>query len=263
MSVTRIIENQDLLKILVESGSYFGHRRSRRNPKMNSYIYSERNGVDIIDLRQTVLQLQQVFELIGKVVGSGGRLLFVGTKTQARDIVAEEAVRCGQHYVNYRWLGGTLTNRKTIAKSIQELSRLDEMMGSNKFTLYTKKEQQLFERKRQKLERGLGGIRDMGGLPNLIFVVDVCEENIAVREARKLGIPVVGIVDTNGNPDVVDYPIPGNDDSHRSIRAFSRLIGNAVLAGLQKEVGISGSDQQKIEADFFKDLPPVESDKDK
>lgn len=223
------------MRQLLEAGVHFGHQKHRWNPKMGPYIFGERNNVHIIDLSQTVPHLYRALKLVRDSVASGGRILFVGTKRQASIAVAEEAKRCGQYYVNNRWLGGMLTNWATISRSIKRLKDLDEKLGAGIAGL-TKKEVLQMTRQREKLERSLGGIRDMGGLPDVIFMIDTNRESLAISEARVLGIPVVAILDTNSNPDGIAFPVPGNDDATRAIELYCRLIADSVLDGLQEEV---------------------------
>ena len=229
------------MRQLLEAGVHFGHQTHRWNPKMAPYIFGARNNVHIIDLSQTVPLLHQALKVVSDTVAKGGRVLFVGTKRQASDIVADAARRSAQYYVNSRWLGGMLTNWKTISNSIQRLRRLDEMLGSENLGL-TKKERLNLERERDKLERALGGIRDMGSTPDMMFVIDTNKEAIAVQEARRLGIPVIAIIDSNCDPDVVDYPIPGNDDAARAISLYCDLIAKAAIDGIERQQGSLGLD---------------------
>src|SRR5947199_1758073 len=219
------------MKQLLEAGVHFGHQTRRWNPKMKPYIYTERNGIHIIDLQKTVSLLDQAYGYVRDVTSQGGRVLFVGTKKQAQDAVAEEATRAGQFYVNQRWLGGLLTNISTVQRSIKRLKELDSMATESAYEGRAKKEVGRLERERKHLEQNLAGIKDMNGLPDLLFVIDSNKEAIAVREARKLGIPVVAVVDTNCDPDEVDYVIPGNDDALRAIRLFTTKIAEAVVEG--------------------------------
>ncbi|NKD54165.1 MULTISPECIES: 30S ribosomal protein S2 [unclassified Haematospirillum] len=230
------------LRQLVEAGCHFGHNTRRWNPRMKPYLYGVRDGVHIIDLQQTVPMLQRAMEKVREVTSSGGRVLFVGTKRQAQDIVAETARRCGQYYVNHRWLGGMLTNWKTISNSINRLRELEGMFESGAVNSFTKREQLSLTREMEKLDRALGGIKDMGGLPNILFIVDVTKEDLAVAEARKLGIPVVAIVDSNASPEGVDFPVPGNDDAIRAITTYCDLIAGSVLSGIQAEMTAAGVD---------------------
>jgi small subunit ribosomal protein S2 len=229
------------MRQLLEAGVHFGHHTRRWNPKMAPYIFGERNGVHIIDLEQTVPMLGAALAAVRQIVSGGGRVLFVGTKRQASEIVADAAKRCGQYYVNHRWLGGTLTNWKTITASIRRLRDLDEKLAGEVEGL-TKKELLGLTRERDKLERALGGIKEMGGLPDILFVIDTNKESIAIEEAAKLNIPVIAVIDSNSSPDHVNYPIPGNDDAIRSIGLYCRLIGDAVLDGLQQEMIATGAD---------------------
>ena len=229
------------MRQLLEAGVHFGHHTRRWNPKMSPYIFGVRNGIHIIDLEQTVPLLRQGIEAIREVVAGGGRVLIVGTKRQAQDAVAESAKRCGQYYVNYRWLGGMLTNFKTISQSIKRLRELDERITTEESGL-TKRELLELTRDRDKLERALGGIKEMGGLPDILFVIDTNKEAIAVAEANKLHIPVVAILDSNSSPDGIAYPIPGNDDAMRAVHLYSELVASAVLDGLQAELAASGVD---------------------
>ncbi len=229
------------LKELFEAGVHFGHKTRSWNPKMYPYIFGVRAGVHIIDLEQTVPMFQRALQQLRDTAASGGRVLFVGTKRQAQDKVAEAAKRCGQYYVNHRWLGGMLTNWKTISQSIKRLREIDEKLSAaaGKFT---KKEILEMTRDRDKLEQALGGIKDMGGTPDILFVIDTCKENLAIEEAVKLGIPVVAVIDTNSNPDKITLPIPGNDDASRAIDLYCDLAAQAVLDGIEAEVIASGKD---------------------
>jgi small subunit ribosomal protein S2 len=229
------------LRQLFEAGVHFGHNTRRWNPKMQAYLFGVRNNVHIIDLEQTVPLMQRALQSLRDTAASGGRVLFVGTKRQAQDRVAEAAKRCGQYYVNHRWLGGMLTNWKTISQSIKRLRELDEKLASTAKKL-TKKESLHMARDRDKLEKALGGIKDMGGLPDIIFVVDTLKEDIAIAEAVKLGIPVVAIVDSNSDPTNITYPIPGNDDASRAVDLYCELAAQAVLDGIEAELGSSGKD---------------------
>jgi small subunit ribosomal protein S2 len=229
------------MRQLLEAGVHFGHHTRRWNPKMSPYIFGIRNGIHIIDLEQTVPLLRQGIEAIREVVAGGGRVLIVGTKRQAQDAVADAAKRCGQYYVNYRWLGGMLTNFKTISQSIKRLRELDERITTEESGL-TKRELLELTRDRDKLERALGGIKEMGGLPDILFVIDTNKEAIAVAEANTLHIPVVAVLDSNSSPDGIAYPIPGNDDAMRAVHLYSELVASAVLDGLQAELSASGID---------------------
>lgn len=221
------------LQDLLEAGVHFGHRRQRWNPKMKPYIFAEKQGIHIIDLRLTLQLLQRAYEKVMEVARDNGRILFVCTKRQGKDIVKEEAQRAGVFYVTERWLGGMLTNFQTIKSRIEYMKDLERMEEDGRMALLPKKEAIKLRRQREKLEKVLGGVKDMDALPDLLYVIDVREEEIAVKEARKLGIPVVALVDTDGDPDMVDYVIPGNDDAIRSIRLITRVIADAVIAGKQ------------------------------
>ncbi len=221
------------MKEFLEAGVHFGHQTRRWNPKMKEYIYGERNGIYIIDLQKTLKLFKEAAKFLSELSREGKTVLFVGTKRQAQEAIAEEAARCGMYHVNHRWLGGLLTNNATIQKSIQRLKELDEMSRDGRYELLTKKEVQRLERERKHLEQNLAGIKEMPGLPDALFIVDSNSEEIAVLEARKLGIPVVAVVDTNCNPDLIDYVIPGNDDALRAIRLFSSRIADAILEGKQ------------------------------
>ncbi len=229
------------LRQLFEAGVHFGHNTRRWNPKMQSHLFGVRNGVHIIDLEQTVPMMQRALQTLRDTAAAGGRVLFVGTKRQAQDKVAEAAKRCGQYYVNHRWLGGMLTNWKTISQSIKRLRDIDEKL-SKENGRFTKKEMLEFTRDRDKLERALGGIKDMGGLPDILFVIDTIKENIAIEEATKLGLPVVAILDSNSDPAHITYPIPGNDDASRAIDLYCDLAAQAVLDGLAAELHADGKD---------------------
>ena len=229
------------MRQLLEAGVHFGHHTRRWNPKMAPYIYGTRNGIHVLDLRQTVTMLHAGLQAVRDIVGRGGRLLFVGTKRQASDHIADAAKRCGQYYVNHRWLGGTLTNWRTIQGSIKRLREYDELLGQEHVGL-TKKELLMRTRERDKLERALGGIKEMGGLPDILFVIDTNKESIAVKEAQKLGIPVVAVVDSNSDPTGITFPVPGNDDALRSITLYCTLVSDAVLDGLQQEAIAAGMD---------------------
>ena len=245
------------MRQLLESGVHFGHVTRRWNPKMEPYIFGTRQGIHILDLQQTVPLLYRAMQIISEIVSGGGRVLLVGTKRQASSVVEDAAKRCGQYYVNHRWLGGMMTNWNTISNSIQQLHKLDESLSEEHIGL-TKKELLKLNRERDKLERDLGGIKDLGGLPDIIFVIDTNKESIAVAEANKLGIPVVGIIDTNSDPNGIDYPIPGNDDSIRAITLYCDLISGAVLSGIQEEIAQEGKDLGELEDAPAEVLPPAE-----
>src|SRR6476660_706088 len=221
------------MKELLEAGVHFGHQTKRWNPKMKEYIFGERNGIYIIDLQKTLKLFKDAMRYVGEMAAQGKTVLFVGTKRQAQEAIAEEAGRCSQFYVNQRWLGGLLTNISTVQRSIKRLKELDAMATENAYEGRAKKEVGRLERERKHLQQNLAGIKDMNGLPDLLFVIDSNKEAIAVEEARKLGIPVVAVVDTNCDPDKVDYVIPGNDDALRAIRLFTNKISDAVIEGRQ------------------------------
>lgn len=229
------------MRQLLEAGVHFGHRTRRWNPKMSPYLFGVRNGIHIIDLQQTVPLLHQAMVAVREVVAGGGRVLFVGTKRQATDRVSEAAKRCGQYYVNHRWLGGMMTNWRTISNSIKRLRDLDEQLAGETVGL-TKKELLGLTRERAKLERALGGIKEMGDLPDILMVIDTNKETIAVAEANKLGIPVIGIIDSNSCPDGINFPIPGNDDAIRAIDFYCEMMVGAVLDGIQREITSAGGD---------------------
>ncbi len=229
------------LRQLLEAGVHFGHHTRRWNPRMAPYIFGIRNQVHILDLQQTVPLLERALRAVRDTVASGGRVLFVGTKKAAAEYVAEAATRCGQYYVNHRWLGGMLTNWKTITGSIKRLKQMDEQLSGN-ITGLTKKEILMLTREKEKLDRALGGIREMGGLPDIIFVIDVVKEKLAIEEANKLGIPVIAVVDSNADPVGVAFPIPGNDDAIRAINLYCDLIAGAVIDGISAGLQASGTD---------------------
>ncbi|MCG6903040.1 MAG: 30S ribosomal protein S2 [Rhodobacter sp.] len=229
------------LRQLLEAGVHFGHQTQRWNPKMGEFIYGDRNGIHILDLTQTVPMLDAALNAVREVVAKGGSILFVGTKRQAQRPIAEAAERCAQFYMNHRWLGGTLTNWKTVSQSISRLKQIDEQMVEGADGL-TKRERLSIERDRAKLEASLGGIREMGGLPDLIFVIDVNKEDLAIAEANKLGIPVVAVVDSNCSPAGIDYIIPGNDDAARAIALYCDLVSRAALDGMSAQLGAAGID---------------------
>ncbi len=230
------------IRQLMECGVHFGHNARRWNPKMGPYIYGTRDGIHIMDLTQTQPLLARALEAVREVAAKGGKVLFVGTKIQAQEPVAAAAERCGQYYVNHRWLGGMLTNWKTISTSIKRLKEIDSKTEKGELQGLTKKEKLNLSREREKLFASLGGIQDMNGRPDLIFVIDVPKEDLAIKEAQKLGIPVVAICDSNANPDGIAYPIPGNDDALRAINLYCDLISSAVLDGMQAELKAAGVD---------------------
>ena len=229
------------MRQLLEAGVHFGHTTRRWNPKMEPFIFGQRNGVHILDLSQTVPMLQRALEFVHGVVAGGGRVLFVGTKRQASEKIAEAASQCGQYYVNHRWLGGMLTNWKTISNSIKRLKDLDAKLAEDNIGL-TKKELLVMTRERDKLERALGGIKEMGGLPDAIFIIDTNKEHLAIEEANRLGIPVIAVLDSNSDPEGVSFPIPGNDDALRAIATYLELMSNTVLDGIQAEMQAGGKD---------------------
>ena len=234
------------MRQLLEAGVHFGHQTQRWNPKMGEFIYGARNGIHIIDLTQTVPMLDAALNVVRETVAKGGRVLFVGTKRQAAGPVAEAAEKSAQYFMNHRWLGGTLTNWQTVSQSINRLKQIDEQMESGADGL-TKKERLNMERDQQKLQASLGGIREMGGLPDLLFVIDVKKEALAIAEANKLGIPVVAVVDTNCSPAGVDYIIPGNDDASRAISLYCDLAARAALDGMTAQMGAAGVDLGALE----------------
>ena len=246
------------MRQLLEAGVHFGHQTRRWNPDMAPYLFGARNDVHIIDLQQTVPLLYRALGVARDIVSSGGRVLFVATKRQASDAVAEAAKRCGQYYVNHRWLGGTLTNWKTISNSIKRLRELDEQCGHEDQGL-TKKELLQLTRHRNKLERSLGGIKEMGGLPDIMFVIDTNKEAIAVKEAKVLGIPVAAIIDSNSDPSGIEYRIPGNDDALRAITLYCDLMARAVLDGIQTEMARAGEDLGEAEAVPGEVLPAADA----
>ncbi|MDF1750743.1 MAG: 30S ribosomal protein S2 [Alphaproteobacteria bacterium] len=231
------------MRQLLEAGVHFGHTTRRWNPKMKPFIFGERNGIHIIDLEQSVPMLTRALEEVGRVAAAGGRVLFVGTKRQAQSIVAENALKCGQYYVNHRWLGGMLTNWKTIANSIKRLKTLEAQFEDEaNLQGLTKRERLGLDREKEKLDRALGGIKDMSNVPDLIFIVDTNKESIAIKEANNLNIPVIAILDSNSDPDGVTFPVPGNDDAMRAINLYCDLVAGAVLGGLQQSMSASGID---------------------
>jgi small subunit ribosomal protein S2 len=240
------------MRQLLEAGTHYGHHTRRWNPKMAPYIFGVRNGIHIIDLEQTVPMLYRALEVIRNTVAAGGRILFVGTKPQASEKVKEAAKKCGQYYINHRWLGGLLTNWKTVNQSIKRMKEMEERLEAGTAGL-TKKEALDLHREYTKLELALGGIRDMGGLPDLLFVIDTNKEAISIQEARRLGIPVVAIVDSNCDPKDVTFPIPGNDDAMRAIQLYCDLVSGAILDGLQAEMTSAG-----IDLGESAELPPSE-----
>lgn len=233
------------IRQLLEAGVHFGHKTMRRNPKMEKYIYGSRNGISIIDLNKTAGLLHNSLKTVKEIAKNNGRILFVATKKQAVEPVAEAAKRCGQYYVNQRWLGGMLTNWKTVSQSIKTLKKIEEQLSDTEVG-YNKKEKLVLERQRTKLEETLGGIKNMGGYPDLVFIIDTNKEAIAFLEAKKLNVPIMAILDTNCNPDNVTFPIPGNDDSAKSIKLYCRLISDAAIAGIKENMVQSGVDISKL-----------------
>lgn len=228
------------LRQMIEAGVHFGHHARRWNPKMAPYIYGKRDNIHIIDLQKTYPMLYQAMAATKEIAAQGGKVLFVATKRQAQDIIKENAERCGQYFVNQRWLGGMLTNWKTVHKSITRLVKLNDMFEKGDTTGYTKKELQGMKKEQEKLQLELGGIMNMGGQPDLLFVIDTGKEALAIKEAKKLGIPVIGICDTNADPEMVDLPVPGNDDAIRAIQFYSEMISASVLDGLQAQIAAQG-----------------------
>ena len=244
---------------LLESGAHFGHQSHRWNPKMAPFIFGTRNNIHIIDLAQTVPMLHKALQAVSDTVARGGRVLFVGTKRQASEHIADAARRSAQYYINSRWLGGMLTNWKTISASINRLRKLDETLETGAQGL-TKKERLMLTREREKLEKALGGIKDMGGVPDLIFVIDTNKEQLAIKEANRLNIPVAAIVDTNSDPDGILYPIPANDDASRAITMYCDLIARAAIDGISRSQGTSSVDAGSFEQPLPEVLPPVIED---
>jgi small subunit ribosomal protein S2 len=245
------------MKELLEAGVHFGHQTKRWNPRMKEYIFGERNGIYIIDLQKTLKMFKEASKFVTDLTGQGKVILFVGTKRQAQDAIAEEANRCGMFYINQRWLGGLLTNWITVQKSVKRLQELDEMATDGRYELLTKKEVIKLERERKHLQANLAGIKNMRRLPDALFIVDSNNEAIAVKEARKLGIPVVAVVDTNCDPTVVDYVIPGNDDALRAIRLFTSKISDSVVEGVQM-VNDKRASEAGVSADAQLEAAPVE-----
>jgi len=245
------------MRQLLEAGVHFGHQTQRWNPRMAPFIYGERNGIHILDLTQTVPMLDAALQAVKETVARGGRVLFVGTKRQAQKPIADAAEKCAQYYMNHRWLGGTLTNWKTVSQSINRLKAIDEQMALGAEGL-TKRERLSMEREQAKLQASLGGIREMGGVPDMLFIVDVKKEDLAILEAKKLGIPVVAVVDTNCSPEGVDYIIPGNDDAARAISLYCDLVARAALDGMTAQMGAAGIDLGELEEFAEEDLEGVE-----
>ena len=245
------------MRQLLEAGVHFGHNTRRWNPKMGTYLFGSRNGIHIIDLQQTVPMLHRALVALHQAVAGGGRVLFVGTKRQAQEKIADAATRSGQYFVNHRWLGGMLTNWQTISNSIRRLKELEKTLSSDVVGL-TKKELLQMTRERDKLHRALGGIKDMGGLPDALFVIDTNKESIAVAEANVLGIPVIGVIDSNSDPKGIDFPVPGNDDALRAISLYCDLAVDTILDGLQQEVAKSGVDIGESAEPLAENLPAVD-----
>lgn len=237
------------IRQLLEAGVHFGHKTMRRNPKMTKYIHTNRNGISIIDLNKTASLLHNSLKTVKEIAKNNGRILFVATKKQAIEPIAEAAKRCGQYYVNFRWLGGMLTNWKTVSQSIKTLKKIEEQLADPEEVGYNKKEKLVMQRQRDKLEQALGGIKNMGGYPDLVFIIDTYKESLAIAEAKKLGVPIMAILDSNCNPDGITFPIPGNDDSAKSIKLYCRLISDAAIAGIKENMALAGVDVSKFEGD--------------
>ena len=235
------------LRQLLEAGVHFGHHTRRWNPKMAPFIFGVRNNIHIMNLEDTVPLLSQALNAIRNVAATGGRILFVGTKKSCSDVIAETAKSCGQYYVNHRWLGGMMTNFSTVSNSIQRLKDIDERLASEEINALSKKEILKMTRDRDKLNNSLGGIRDMGGLPDMLFVIDTIKDSIAISEAKTLNIPVVAVLDSNSNPDGIDYPIPGNDDALRAVTLYCNLVSESILDGLQAEMLKHGKEIDQVE----------------
>ena len=242
------------IRQLLEAGVHFGHQTHRWNPLMDEYIYGSKNGIHILDLTQTVLMLDSALSEIHKLVAKGGSILFVGTKRQAQQPVAEAASKCAQYYINYRWLGGTLTNWNTVSNSILRLKDL-AAFDESQLALFTKKERLNIEKEHQKLNLSLGGIKDMKSIPDMLFVVDTNKEAIAIKEAKKIGIPVVAILDSNSSTDGVDFPIPGNDDASRAITLYCDLVSRTILDAMESQLGSAGIDLGEVESPITQELP--------
>jgi small subunit ribosomal protein S2 len=246
------------LKSLLDAGVHFGHQTKRWNPKMRPYIYGARNGIHIIDLDQTARLFARAYNFVQETVARGGHLLFIGTKRQAQEIVTEEAARSGSFYVVNRWLGGTLTNFRTIKTGLERLRQLERMKEDGTYQALSKKEISRLEKERERFERYVGGLKNMGSLPSAVFIIDPAMETIAVQEAKKLGIPIVAITDTNCDPDVIDYPIPGNDDAIRSIKLITARIGDAAIEGAQRRKEFTPREEQNRapQADVYQQRGP-------
>ena len=253
------------MRQLLEAGVHFGHHTRRWNPKMEPYIFGKRNSIHIINLEKTVPMLYEALEAIQSIAKNGGKFLFVGTKRSASDLIAQAATNCGQYYVNHRWLGGMLTNWETVSKSIKKLKNLEERISSGEINNLTKKERLNIERQKEKLDLTLGGIKNMNGIPDALFIIDTNKEAIAVLEANNLNIPVIAICDTNTNPSGVDYPIPGNDDALRAISLYCDLIASSVLKGLEsnlEESGVDIGESQVLAEEKIMDDTPIEDHSD-
>ena len=253
------------MRQLLEAGVHFGHHTRRWNPKMEPYIFGKRNSIHIINLEKTVPMLYEALEAIQSIAKNGGKFLFVGTKRSASDLIAQAATNCGQYYVNHRWLGGMLTNWETVSKSIKKLKNLEERISSGEINNLTKKERLNIERQKEKLDLTLGGIKNMNGIPDALFIIDTNKEAIAVLEANNLNIPVIAICDTNTNPSGVDYPIPGNDDALRAISLYCDLIAASVLKGLEsnlEESGVDIGESQVLAEEKIMDDTPIEDHSD-
>jgi small subunit ribosomal protein S2 len=242
------------IRTLLEAGVHFGHQTHRWNPLMDEYIYGSKNGIHILDLTQTVTMLDAALSEIHKLVAKGGSILFVGTKRQAQQPIGDAASKCAQYYINYRWLGGTLTNWNTVSNSILRLKDL-ESYDEGQLALFTKKERLNIEKEHQKLNLSLGGIRDMKNIPDMLFVVDTNKESIAIKEAKKIGIPVVAILDSNSSTDGVDFPIPGNDDASRAISLYCELVSKTILDAMESQLGSAGIDLGEAEKPMSEELP--------
>ena len=248
------------MKKLLEAGVHFGHQTRRWNPKMSRFIFTERNGIYIVDLQKTANQIEEAYKVMRDIVADGGRVLFVGTKKQAQDSIQSEAKRSGQYYVSHRWLGGMLTNFKTIRKSVEKLQKYERMEEDGTFDLLPKKEVLQYQKEMDKLERNLGGIKDMEELPDVLFVVDPGEESIAVHEAKILGIPVIAIVDTNCDPDEVDVPIPGNDDAIRAVKLITSVMADAVIEANQGNEFDPSNDEYEEEVEEDSEVEVTEEE---
>jgi len=249
------------MKALLETGVHFGHRARKWNPKMKPYIFTERNGIHIIDLQQTLAYMNEIYAMVRDIVADGGTVLFVGTKRQAQETIAQEATRCGMPYVNQRWLGGTLTNWRTVRERLETMKRLERQREEGVFDRLTKKEQLLLDRKIDKLHLRFGGIRNMTRLPDVLYVVDVRREVTAVKEANTLNIPVIALVDTNCDPDPIDYVIPANDDAIRAIRLLTSKIADAVLEGIAlRKTRMDEEEYEEADVDFASAMADIEDD---